>query len=373
MIATPAEKQGAVRLLALDGVRGVAALCVAIYHRQDLFSRQPFFGWGWANVDLFFLISGMVLSHVYEKRIVSGKTTFTEFLSHRIARLWPLHFFAMMAMLTVNNFSAGYVMDFSAPVYTFLLNLFFLQNIGLYTFGTTGGQTWDGNAWSLTPEIVANLTWFYLLTRRKLSSKLLVTVILVCAVLQYNLGGSVPGLILGSSLIRCSISYAMGCLLYRHLIANPEVTPLPTFWGNVLGLGLVNLVAISVADIVLTGSQLFAHWDWILVLFVFPVFAFCLLQPETILNRVFSSRFPVFLGTISYSVYLLHVPIGLTMTGLVHYFTGTYFVPPFGGILFLYLTIRLSADAYKYVETPARRYLRDRLEPFLKKFVFDVY
>jgi hypothetical protein len=48
-------------------------------------------------------------------------------------------------------------------------------------------------------------------------------------------------------------------------------------------------------------------------------------------------------------------------------------VQPYGGILFLYLTIRLSADAHKYIEAPARRYLRDRLEPFLKKVVFDVY
>lgn len=361
-------------------MRGVAALCVAIYHRQFFFSyNTSFFDWGWTNVDLFFLISGIVLSHVYEKRIALGLTSFPEFLSHRIARLWPLHFFAMMVMLAAEDFNwsigQGDIMDWSSPVYTFLLNLVFLQNIGIYSSSVAGGHTWDGNAWSLTPEIVANLAWFYLLVRNRLSSKLLITVVLVFAVLQYNLdpGSSVSGLILGSNLVRCTMSYAMGCLLYRHLIANPAVTPLPRFWASVIGLGLVNLIAISVAAILVFDSRLFAHWDWILVLFVFPAFTFCVLQPDTVLNRIFSSRFLVHLGTISYSVYLLHVPIALFMTDLTYYFFDYVFVPPFSGFLYLYLIIRLSGDAYKYVETPARRYLRDRLEPFLKKFIFDVY
>jgi peptidoglycan/LPS O-acetylase OafA/YrhL len=357
-------------------MRGVAALCVAVYHNQGLFSGTAFFNWGWTNVDLFFLISGIVLSHVYEERITKGSTSFTEFLSHRIARIWPLHFFAMMTMFVINNVSDKYYMDFHAPVYTFLLNLFLLQNMGLYGFGTTDGHTWDGNAWSLTPEIGINLIWFYLLTRRRLLSKLLVTIMLVFAVLQYNLGGgSVCALILDSNLIRCTISFAMGCLLYRHLIGNPAVTPLPRFWANVTGLILVNIIALSVAEYALGGSPLFVHWDWILILFVFPAFAFCTSQPDTLLNKIFSSKLAVYLGTISFSIYLLHVPIAITLNGAAQTFLGPYFIftRPFGGLLFLGLTIVLSAAAYKYIEKPSRRFLRDRLDPFLRKIIFDVY
>jgi len=359
-------------------MRGMAAICVALFHCPDFFGKNfLFFDWGWINVDLFFLISGIVMSHVYERRIEHGLTTFTEFLSHRIARLWPMHIFAMLTILVIDivhyYLFHKHMMDWNAPLYTFLLNLILLQNIGLYTSASLQGHTWDENAWSLTPEITANLVWFYFLARKRLSSKLLITVALIFAVLQYNLTDSLSGLILNSNLIRCTISYALGCLLYRHFIANAALKSPARPWSDLAALALSALIVCIILNLALWHSLIFNHWDWILVLFVFPAITLCALQHDTVLNRILSSRLFVFLGSISYSVYLLHVQVGMLIRGVSKHLLKSAPQTPYAGVIYVLLTIGLATLTYKFIEIPARKALRDRLEPFLRKFFFDAH
>lgn len=65
----------------LTGIRGLAALTVVAFHY-----RLPGFQFGWLAVDVFFVLSGFVLSHVYRLGIDR-----TEFLWHRFARVMPVH------------------------------------------------------------------------------------------------------------------------------------------------------------------------------------------------------------------------------------------------------------------------------------------
>jgi peptidoglycan/LPS O-acetylase OafA/YrhL len=79
-------------LPALDGLRGFAALAVVLFHYH-----VPGFGWGWLSVDVFFALSGYVLSHVYRAGIEPR-----EFLRARFARTIPTHLVATSALgLTV--------------------------------------------------------------------------------------------------------------------------------------------------------------------------------------------------------------------------------------------------------------------------------
>src|SRR5690242_10504277 len=71
-------------LPALTGVRGYAALAVVLYHY-----RVPGFGWGWLSVDVFFVLSGFVLAHVYRDGLRPS-----EFLWARFARTIPTHLVA---------------------------------------------------------------------------------------------------------------------------------------------------------------------------------------------------------------------------------------------------------------------------------------
>src|SRR5580698_9043340 len=74
---------------ALDGLRGVAAISIVVFHySQNL-------GWellpnAYLAVDFFFMLSGFVLAHAYEARLRSGQAV-AEFMQRRLIRLYPLY------------------------------------------------------------------------------------------------------------------------------------------------------------------------------------------------------------------------------------------------------------------------------------------
>jgi peptidoglycan/LPS O-acetylase OafA/YrhL len=79
----------------LTGLRFGRALWIALYHLVLLYgdaasAHQPWIAVGSARVDIFFVLSGFVLAHVYAVR-TGGKFAFDTFFAARIARLYPLH------------------------------------------------------------------------------------------------------------------------------------------------------------------------------------------------------------------------------------------------------------------------------------------
>jgi len=118
---------------ALTGLRGVAALCVVLYHWKDgaerLFMRGPrltFEAHGYLSVDLFFVLSGFVMALNYDgmfaRRIT--RVNYTKFLGKRFARIYPMYLFCLVLIVA---FNVG-----KAPATPRLLvaNLLMVQNWG---------------------------------------------------------------------------------------------------------------------------------------------------------------------------------------------------------------------------------------------------
>jgi len=78
------------KFAALDALRGVAAACVMLWHIQWTFGGPQDFGHAQLAVDLFFILSGFVISHSYAARLKSGAMTFGDYVIRRIVRLYPL-------------------------------------------------------------------------------------------------------------------------------------------------------------------------------------------------------------------------------------------------------------------------------------------
>ena len=74
----------------LNGVRGVAAISVAIFHTHSRFWPQQAAS-GTLAVDIFFVLSGFVLAGAYGDRIVSGRLSLAQFVKKRILRFYPLY------------------------------------------------------------------------------------------------------------------------------------------------------------------------------------------------------------------------------------------------------------------------------------------
>lgn len=76
---------------ALTSLRGLAALTVLIFHVIPDFR-------GYLAVDLFFLLSGFVLTHVY-RQIVLTRQSYFKFLKARLARIYPVHLVILIVLL----------------------------------------------------------------------------------------------------------------------------------------------------------------------------------------------------------------------------------------------------------------------------------
>ena len=154
------------RLTYLDGLRGMAALAVALFAHYGHFAQTvhsgidaseapgyrllaPLYGYSWTAVELFFAISGVVFAHVYANRLPSA----SEFARRRFARLYPLHFgtLAVVALLvSIYQHLHGY-----PPVYGNNDGFHFALNMAFVQFGIFSEEySFNGPSYSLAIEAV---------------------------------------------------------------------------------------------------------------------------------------------------------------------------------------------------------------------------
>src|ERR1700733_1728230 len=109
----PANHTNSVRVISgLTGLRGIGAAWVVLFHLKDG-SATPVLDDGYMGVDLFYILSGFVLSHVYAKQFYCGEHhRYVNFLKARMARIYPLHLFMLgvvaLTVLTLPGFVSRY-------------------------------------------------------------------------------------------------------------------------------------------------------------------------------------------------------------------------------------------------------------------------
>ncbi len=123
----------------LDGLRTIAVVAVILYHAQiTIFDNQPFQG-GFIGVDIFFVISGYLITSIILKELVTtGSFSFKYFYERRIRRILPVLIFVMLVSLPFawifllpNSF-----IDFSRSI---LYSLGFSSNFYFWSSGQVYG------------------------------------------------------------------------------------------------------------------------------------------------------------------------------------------------------------------------------------------
>jgi peptidoglycan/LPS O-acetylase OafA/YrhL len=150
-------------IFALEGLRGLAALFVALFHAWDSFATSsPLIRQGWLFVDLFFVISGYVMAHVYGRHL-ANRSQATAFVIKRFGRLYPLHIVTLFGFIAC-EFALQFLKLFTGlganrPTFdlvkpwSLLSNVLLLQGVGL-----PGERIYNTPSWSISAE-----TWTYLL------------------------------------------------------------------------------------------------------------------------------------------------------------------------------------------------------------------
>ncbi|MDR3507858.1 MAG: acyltransferase [Caulobacteraceae bacterium] len=335
---------------ALDGMRGVAAVFVAMRHTA-FFHKLGIPG-GYLAVDLFFVLSGFVIAHAYESRLAKGLSP-GRFMTLRYLRLWPVYALGVALGLTAallqafagrDNLTVAQVAH-TAPYALAMLPGPHVKPM-LYPVNSV--------AWSLALELLVNAAYAFVWRPMRRPWVLTGVLVLSGAALiatVVHFGKLDIGFLWRDALgglPRVVFSFTAGLAVYR-LYRRSAWRPRAPGW--VVG-GL--LAALPILFIINLDRVVY---PLVCVLLIFPAYVFVaasLPQPGPRLTRIFES-----LGAASYPLYALHKPLGeLANLALRH-------VAPQAlahwaaliGAPYLLLTFGVCILVERYYDRPARQAL----------------
>ena len=167
---------------ALDGLRGLAILLVVVYHN---FGFINVFFFGWLGVDLFFVLSGFLITDILLKAV--GRENFLRnFYMRRLLRILPLYYLALILFLVIIPrlnipFDIKYYTDNQVWLWTYFQNW-------LYIFKNPGQTNTLNHLWSLAVEEQFYVLWPLVILLLKKPKFLLVFIsLLLVAVLGLRL------------------------------------------------------------------------------------------------------------------------------------------------------------------------------------------
>jgi peptidoglycan/LPS O-acetylase OafA/YrhL len=341
----------------LDGIRAIAVLAVVLYH-----AHVPGFSGGFVGVDVFFVISGYLITGMLLKELEdTGGISIRRFVERRIRRLAPALFVVLLATLVGGLFwlspiggeQQGLAKSAIATV-LLVANHYFVLHSGNY-FDPPPYSLPLLHTWSLSVEEQFYLVWPWLLVaagmfaaRRRLApNRVVVWLMAIVAVVSF------VACVVATTLNQQAAFYltpfrawefALGALVFLLLRRS-----LPTS-GASTSIGLAGLAAITVAVGGFTEAMAFPGW-----LAALPVLGTCALiygseaRPEGLIAKGLALRPMVWLGLLSYSLYLWHWPIFTFARSILL----QDFELPLGAVLIV-LSVLLAWATFRFVEQPIR-------------------
>ena len=292
--SSSAAEPGSTRLVALDGLRGIAAIVVLMFHFEQSHGTRSVFASGYLAVDFFFLLSGFVLVGPLEGRSDRlGGNGFSLF-AMRFLRFWPL--MALGAVLGALVHSFNWPPEQILPLLALAVLCIPLAWQAGDAFALNGPQ------WSLFVELVWNAIHIALL--RKLSSRALLGMSLVFGIAltlghdwlnAATLGTDYDDELIG--LLRAGFAYPLGVVIGRQQQRWRAMPPIAGWIAP--GLLVATIVAPAILGIEGAIVELIVR-----VLFVVVLIAGVRshLTPNT-------ARTMTWLGAISFPLYAVHGPI----------------------------------------------------------------
>lgn len=340
----------------LDGMRGIAALGVVVFHFMEIVYTNPdenFIGHGFLAVDFFFCLSGFVIAYAYDDRMNQLKPW--SFFGRRLIRLHPLVVLGSVLGLLTFLFD-----PFGGQAATYSIGkiaLLFASSIFMVPMPAMSDRYFNlfglnAPAWSLFWEYIANIVYAFVLWRinkRWLLLLLLPAVIGICMVAysEKTLVGGWSGGTFWDGGIRVSYSFLAGMLVYRFNWAIKNKL-------GFAGMGVLLLLAL------LTPS---GSYNWLteplIVLVYFPLLVAlgAGTQPAAATTKAC-----VFSGNISYPLYMTHYS-AMWMFG--NYYNSHH--PSTGQLALIVISglILLTSFAWlvmTFYDVPVRKYLNRRFK-----------
>ena len=335
---------------AVDGLRGIAVLSVVLFHINPALIPGGFIG-----VDIFFVISGFLISLNITQEVKAGRFSITDFYRRRIKRIAP----ALLLVIGITVFVAQILLlpeDAERAAKSGLWSLMSLPNVYFWLFLDTSYFSAASmkspllHLWSLGVEEQFYLIWPLILIA--VSRARLVWLLAISgAVAACSFAAAEWLYPLDASFTYYMLPTRAGVLMVGATIAFLvlNAAPLLRVPAAIEGVAIAGAVLLIGALLLVNENMRFPGW-----LAVLPTFGAALLiyadhcGPNRI-SSVLCCRPILWAGLVSYSAYLWHWPL------LAFFRYGYGSVGVVSGVTIFVLTFALAWATYRWVETPARR------------------
>ncbi len=330
----------------IDGLRAIAVLAVLGFH-----AFPDLVGGGFIGVDIFFVISGFLISSILFANFEQQSFTYAGFYSRRIRRIFPA-----LAVVLLACFAAGWFLllpseyeqlgRYMTAGSGFVSNLLSWHEAGYFDNASNTKPLL--HLWSLGVEEQFYILWPLLIG--------------ICWRYRFNF--------LAVTLLVAAASFGINIYTAAHYPDADFYSPLSRFWELMLGgvlayvtlhkprylpghrhgnwLALLGLGAIAIGIYLIRGDDAFPGW-WAL-LPTAGTFLLIAAPPTAWVNRfLLSNRVMVGIGLISYPLYLWHMPL-LVIARIINLGTP----PAWVQVMLLLASVALAAITYLWVEKPLR-------------------
>ena len=365
------------KLAALTGLRFIAAALIVVHHSRALRIPVPPYALD-HGVSLFFVLSGFILAYAYPR--LDDRASFRTFLILRVARIWPAHAFTLVlaALFAATTMAA----PFDSPR--------FFANLGmLHAWIPSSPWYFSFNApsWSISTEFFFYLafplliwhwhqTWWW---KWLASAGLLGGLVLLgneASLSGYSTADAITihGLLFVSPLARL-FEFVTGMAAYSCWEwLRSRTVALGMLAASIVELAVVAITGYFIMDVPtlrlavqyhaggIAGQEWLAHSGSVVV---FPFLIVVLALGLGAISRLLSTRLAVFLGEISYSIYLTHV---LVFTVYVQYWMPAGTTPDYRGwVLCMAATLTSAFLIWSFIETPAREAVKNGIRRHASK------
>lgn len=349
----------------IDGLRAIAVLSVILFHINEKLIPGGFVG-----VDIFFVISGYLISlHIF-RDLNSERFSIIEFYRRRVKRIMPAMLVVVLVVIAISQIILR-PNDAERVAESGLWSLLSMANVYFWLFEDTSYFAAVSNEkpllhlWSLGVEEQFYLIWplILLTTYRIGQGKYFFSIFGVVAVFSFFLGeyyfGQDPSFVYYMLPTRAG-ELLVGALLAQIIIKRGDIK-IPS---NVVSLiGLIGVALVAQALFLLSEDEVFPGFNAIPPTIGAAMLIFSGHFGNSLPTRLLKLQPMVWVGLISYSAYLWHWPL------LAFYRYGNAEVSLFAGTIIFILTILLAWLSYLYVETPARSSKNNAMQIFFRQYI----
>lgn len=325
----------------IDGLRAIAVIAVLLFH-----AKYALFSGGYVGVDVFFVISGYLITSIILKEKQAGRFSLMQFYERRARRILPALFFIILCCVPIFGFFMlpGELIEFGKSILSvlgFVSNLFFWQTVDYFEVNADNIPLL--HTWTLSVE-----EQFYIFFP---------LFIIACWALKTR---SIVALII----LLTITSFALSEYSWRHFPTANYYLPVTRAWELMLGClcafylqknsvkssqigSVVGLFCVILSILLYTEDTPFPSL-YALLPTLGTVLLILTTTPQTFVGQILSHRYLVGLGLISYSLYLWHQPL-FSLAHLEGFFT------PFNALALCMLSVILAWLSWRFIEGPFRK------------------